>query len=977
MSRMVYFIRVIFLVLICHQSMAQSWNEITKGSPTPYAQLKSSGFGKVAVDGNHAVIGVVGEGKAYVYEKINGQWSQIAVLTPANAILASRYGCAVDISGSEIIVGANGTSTGGASSGSAYVYKKPAGGWVNMTENAMILASDTKANDWFGSSVSIEDGTAVIGAYSKTVNRNYAGAVYVFVEPSEGWKDTTQTAKLLPDDSQYFGLFGYSVAISQNTIAVGAPRHEIDEGDAGAAYIFEKPTQGWVDTTQTAKLLSSNLALEDEFGYSIDIKDDYVVVGALQTDDTYHGSGSAYVFKKQGSGWANSIEHAKLLASDPWGSVNLGRSVAITDNYIIVGATSGDGLDRNTGVVYVYGKNQNEWVSGTEIAKLSVSDGKSSDHLGYSVAISGNEILAEADLEYSAEPGYIKGAVYSFEKEEDSTWVSGIESQKIISSYKPGNISDFFGLSVSIDGIYAVVGSKGYEEYTGMAYVFQFDGAIWNKVARLTASDKQDGDYFGNSVCISGDYIVVGAVTDDNKVSHSGAAYVFKRPANGWKDTTEIAKLLPSVGNSNQNFGQAVSIEDNLIVVGAKGDNTLFNSGGAAFIYLKPVNEWVNTSSPVAKLLPSVGEAYQQFGSSVSVSGDNVAVGAPGDDEIANGSGAVYVFSKPIGGWTDTTETMKIVSPLVQEYLSLGTSISILGNDLIIGATGWGNSAETARVYVFSTSDGTWESPLKIAELTAEGGHSEDHFGWSVHMNDDLIVVGAGSTSTVGKTGHTYVYNRPDSGWKDMTQTMKIIPSDSANGYNGFGTSVGVSSNKLIVGTIQDNESGFSSGAAYFYDLCIIDTTIEFSGEKLVSKQGNATYQWLDCQNGFDEIDGATEQSFTPSQNGVYTVEVTSNSCVDTSFCLAYLLTTSEEVVKIESDNVYVYPNPATTILNVEVGNNSASIQLTNTIGVVIDSSTGSGLVKFNTENLQSGVYFISVILNDNSNLRVFKVNIR
>ena len=188
-----------------------------------------------------------------------------------------------------------------------------------MTQTAKLTASDGAASDYFGYSVAISGDTVVVGAYYDDIGANTdQGSAYVFVKPESGWADMTQTAKLTASDGAASDYFGSSVAISGDTVVVGAYYDDIGaNADQGSAYVFVKPASGWADMTQTAKLTASDGAADDYFGNSVAISGDTVVVGAYDDDiGSNTDQGSAYVFVKPANGWADMTQTAKLTASD-------------------------------------------------------------------------------------------------------------------------------------------------------------------------------------------------------------------------------------------------------------------------------------------------------------------------------------------------------------------------------------------------------------------------------------------------------------------------------------------------------------------------------------------------------------------------------------------------------------------------------------------------------------------------------------
>jgi len=399
--------------------------------------------------------------------------------------------------------------------------------------------------------------------------------------------------------------------------------------------------------TETAKLLASDGAAYERFGNSVSISDDVALVGAFDDDDNGSYSGSAYVYRYNGSIW---VEEQKLLASDGSGQDHFGRSVSISSDVALVGAPYDYG---DTGSAYVYRYNGSIWV---EEQKLLASDGAFGESFGYSVSISGDVALVGA--RWIVEDCFGLGSAYVF-RYNGSNWV---EEQKLLAS--DGAAYDLFGNSVSISGDVALVGAYGGGINTGSAYFYRYNGSSWVEEQRLLASDGFIGDLFGISVSIGGDVAQVGAPHDID----SGSAYVFRYNGSSW---VEEQKLLASDGATGDFFGISVSISGDVALVGAFGDDDSGLGSGSAYFYRYNGSSWVEEQ----KLLASDGAASDNFGNSVSLSGDVALVGAYWDQDNGSGSGSAYVF-KTSGG---------------QEPSCNGKDVTILGtedHDIIIGTNG-------------------------------------------------------------------------------------------------------------------------------------------------------------------------------------------------------------------------------------------------------------------------------------------------
>jgi hypothetical protein len=346
--------------------------------------------------------------------------------------------------------------------------------------------------------------------------------------------------------------------------------------------------------------------------------------------------------------------------------------------------------------------------------------------------------------------GNESGSAYIFER-------TGIEwSQKAKLTPDDGATDDHFGYSVSISGDYAIVGAYGDDDNgndSGSAYIFERMGIEWSQKAKLTPDDGATDDHFGYSVSISGDYAIVGAPLDDDNGYNSGSAYVFQKPLDSWTDMTETAKLTASDGYGHHdpyvpvsdNFGRSVNISENYAIVGAYG---LFRDG-SAYIFKQPVGGWEDMTE-TAKLTPSDEDTILEvpnFGRSVCISGVFAVVGA---DNNSFGShaydGAAYVFQQPLDGWTDMTETAKLKASDGSSTFQndFGFSVCISGDYLIAGARlDDENGSESGSAYIFKQPVGGWENMTETAKLIARDSVSGDHFGGSVSMSGDYVIIGA------------------------------------------------------------------------------------------------------------------------------------------------------------------------------------------------------------------------------------------
>ena len=369
--------------------------------------------------------------------------------------------------------------------------------------------------------------------------------------------------KLLASDGAAGDRFGWSVSVSGNTAVIGA-KWDDDNGDSsGSAYVFVRDGDAW---TQQAKLLPSDGAGFDRFGDSVSIHGDTAVISAPEDNDNGTDSGSAYVFVRDSSSWT---QHTKLLPSDGGGNEYFGSSVSVDNDTIVIGAELHDWI----GSAYVFVRDGGVW---TQQAKLLPSDGAYADYFGISVAVNGDTAVIGAD--WDDDNGDKSGSAYVFVRD-GSTWT---QQAKLLPS--DGFRSAYFGYSVAISGDTAVIGAyqDAHNNSSGAAYVFVRDGGTWIEQATLRPDDSGYGDYFGFDVSINGDTAVVGSYRHDDNGTNSGATYVYVRDNGVW---TKQAKLLPSDGAEDDSFGVAVSVSGNTAVVGALEDDDNGSFSGSAYVF--------------------------------------------------------------------------------------------------------------------------------------------------------------------------------------------------------------------------------------------------------------------------------------------------------------------------------------------------------------------------------------------------------
>jgi hypothetical protein len=370
--------------------------------------------------------------------------------------------------------------------------------------------------------------------------------------------------------------FGEAIAVSGRTIVVGTTHHMAASTDVeqGAAYVFTAPASGWAHANQVAILRAPRGQSEEAFGRSVAISGNTIVVGAPDREVGRRTSrGAAYVFVKPASGWSHVSPPLKLIATRGQAGEFFGESVAISGNTVVVGAPGRKvGRHAEQGAVDIFALSRSRTAGATQVAELTATDGKSNDALGISVAVSGQIVLAGADLHRVG--AVQQGAAYVFVKPTHGWTDTGAAAELTAGQ---GQARELFGRIVAISNDTAVIGAPDHDGVAagqGAAYVFAKPVSGWagslNPTAMLAASDPGKGDEFGGALAISGGVIATGAPSHTTgKSTEQGAGYVFVEPTTGWKTATESDELIAKNGAEGDKLGLSIAISGATILLGA------------------------------------------------------------------------------------------------------------------------------------------------------------------------------------------------------------------------------------------------------------------------------------------------------------------------------------------------------------------------------------------------------------------------
>ncbi len=424
------------------------------------------------------------------------------------------------------------------------------------------------------------------------------------------------TARITASDRSAGAQFGWSVAASRNLALVGAPQ-DSSGTKSGSAYLYARSQDGSNTWTQIKKLLPPDGISSDEFGTAVAMSGDTLVVGARLRDDKGTSSGAAYVFDRNQGGANQWGFIQKLLATDGAANDQFGTSVSIDQDTVAVGSPLANASSlANSGAVYLYARNQGGSNAWGQLKKLVASGPASGDHFGASVSLSGDSLVAGAPLVGSPNN---TGAAYVFLRNQNGADQWGF-SKKLVATN--GTAAGQFGTAVAIAmdnvAVSAPVENASSLADAGAVYLYarnQGGSNLWGQVKKLVSPDLAAGDRFGSALALSADGLVVGAPFADANGIDSGAAYLFGQNQGGSNLWGQLDKFLPAAVGASDKFGAAVAVGQGTIAVGAyNGDSSL--RSGTAFLFrtkfnnapqvLVPLtNQSVTLNSPVTFSVPA------------------------------------------------------------------------------------------------------------------------------------------------------------------------------------------------------------------------------------------------------------------------------------------------------------------------------------------------------------------------------------
>jgi hypothetical protein len=679
------------------------WVETQKIMPEPIGEDGDNfGLAVAMVDDllavgspRRSVNGFAESGAVFIYGRTANGFLLRQLLTPPVVLGNQRYGSAVAQWLDFLAVGVP-----QAGSGRVDVYRRDAEHQYQFERSLFPPGGNGK--DRFGAALALADNELLIGAPAAAGG----GAVYRSSLATDSWSDPVR----LPLSAAAGAELGSALAIDGGLALAGAPGV-----GAGEVRLLSVVT-GW---GQIGRLIRDAAVVGDRFGSAVVLDAEHAAVSA---GTALNGEGAVTVFARS----SNSFQAlSELDIADGGTSNRFGASLALSGDGLLVGADLDRvGPNRSQGAVHYY---RIDGVTLTAAARLDNGDGAMFDRFGTSVAIDGDTAMVGAYVE-DTDAGPDAGRVHWYQRVAGAWHYGGaLDAPDAATEQR-------FGISVDIDGDYAVVGAYwdvvGGNVDQGSAYIYRKQGNQWVFDAKVSASDGRRRDLFGFAVALSGNRLLVGARGAYVPFVEQGRAYIYVRGPDGW---TEEAQLdLPTPAGFAY-FGASVALVGDLALIGAPGVTDVPGplNAGAAYVFMRQGDQWTLRAS----LQSPDPRSNSAFGFSVSADAQSLLIGAFQDGTA--GQGAAYLYRAVDQGF-DT----RLGAAQAQVGEGMGAAVAISGDIVVLGAPGFdlGSDTSVGTAHVFERRDQTWIETRQWFAVDAVAG---DSFGRSVAIDRATALIGA------------------------------------------------------------------------------------------------------------------------------------------------------------------------------------------------------------------------------------------
>ncbi|MEL7003382.1 MAG: hypothetical protein AAFN93_11695, partial [Bacteroidota bacterium] len=584
--------------------------------------------------------------------------------------------------------------------------------------------------EYFGYQIATSGNFAAVSVPGNSENNFKRGYVQLLEHSSDGW---VKIAKLRPSvgdfDTWPLFSFGMSIDMDENTVVATHPTFERN----GAVFLFEKPESGWVDAIETAILRPSEEITSQYIGNGVAVHENTVIVGDWEW---FNSPGHVLIYEKPETGWVDATESATVKVKRELG---IDQNLDVHNDVIVVGSNP---VDFSRSSVTIFQKLDSGWTKVNELFRESQEDS-----FGHEVKIHDNFLVISAAY-FSGGADFVR--VFAYQKGDDG-WSGELERVEVHSGL--GRTNDSYLLSMDINENNVLIGT------TKNIYLYEKTGNDWNNSVekwRVYLSDQRPV-MFASALSIADSSILISDYLSNSGGFHNGTVYSFERQGESYGRQPD-QEILPDMYQTNvlDQFGYAVDIEDNIAVVSSYFP--LDNGNGTNTVH---VYEWNDTTwMEVAELTPSDDGQLRGFGNSVSISNDVVAVGAIGTisagaytDYVDNrGSGKVYLYQKPAGGWHDTQENAILSPSDPSDFNRFGRDVEIVNDNIIVSA-----SLSSKQVYVFKQPLSGWTSMTETQIITSD----DEGFGRQIQID--------GNTLLIAGENDLYIYERVNDLWDKPT----------------------------------------------------------------------------------------------------------------------------------------------------------------------------------------------------------------
>ncbi|MCW1922885.1 choice-of-anchor D domain-containing protein [Luteolibacter arcticus] len=722
--------------------------------------------------------------------------------------IETRMGTSAALGNTLAVLGAPFDNIGGEDNGVVWVHDATSGALLQRLENPAPFK-----DSYFGWSVAVSGSLVVVGVPNDNAAENDAGVVYVYNLASS---TPSVPAFVLSNPSPAENdSFGWSVAIFGNRVVVGAPKAGAGSSDAGRVYTYDLSTGS--PTTPVVQIENPNATIN--FGHAVAIDGTKVVASALQ-ESTTGDTCRVHVFDL--SLGTPSQPLLSLADATPSTNDSFGHAVAISGTKVAVTSPLFDNGFANTGAAYIY-----DLVSDTPVVPVHTLANPTSalnDNFGSSVTIAGARVVVGVALDDQGGEDAGVACVYDLN--------SGTTTPVLTLQPAGTSSGDELGQAVSLFGSRLLVtapdDNTGISADVGTAYVVDL-GTGTPSAVLLTFNNPSPSSHeeFGFSVALNGNLAVVGCQKDDKVASNAGSVSLFDLGAT-FPEQPWLVIDNPSP-TTNDYFGTAVASAGTKVVVSAYQDDTAGTNTGTVYVF--------DTTSPspgalIRTLVNPLPNSQDQFGNAVAISGNLIVVGCA-RNEVAGfvHAGSVFIYDLTSGSPTMPILTLDNPAPAAED--AFGYSVAISGTKVVVGANQ--NDAgvvDAGSVYVYDVSAGSASSTMPVRTWDNPSPALEDEFGYSVAISGDRIVVGcpaddAGATDA----GAAYLYDLTATNPGSPVATL--LHPDSEN-EEFFGSAVAISGTRIAVGAPEDDISATDGGCLYVYE--VTSATFPTPADRLVSE---------------------------------------------------------------------------------------------------------------------------------------------